>query len=309
MFRRQNSLELIDPDRQMPPRQSGKALDRAQQISHIRSISCSGPNSSHYKASASKPKTKCSFTQLQLIKQDDSNCGSANEHISINNTVTYSSNPSVTKPSQANISANKQKYSVNQVCNYGRMTTSSGQAFNPPQRIETQVSAGFNRKSGKEILSSLGQTPSTSQFDLENGLPSCLRNEQPFKLGHRRGTSGATAAEKEDTSFNDIKQALLNGNPEDDLDRDNSSQGMVGPYSLQTIQNVLNTESNVSDSKDISANRISIQKLNDCQRERYSIDQIMEDEQTNTLKIIQEEYNSKILEAESPKVRDFAMHQ
>ena len=63
----------------------------------------------------------------------------------------------------------------------------------------------------------------------------------------------------------------------------------------------------MSDSKDISANRISIQKLNDCQKERYSIDQIMEDEQMKTLKIIQEEYNSKILEAESPKVRDFAM--
>ena len=51
-------------------------------------------------------------------------------------------------------------------------------------------------------------------------------------MGHRRGNSGITAADKEDTSFNDIKQALLNGNPEEDLERDNSSQGMVGPYSL-----------------------------------------------------------------------------
>ena len=59
-----------------------------------------------------------------------------------------------------------------------------------------------------------------------------MRNEQPFKMGHRRGNSGITAGDKEDTSFNDIKQALLNGNPEEDLERDNSSQGMVGPYSL-----------------------------------------------------------------------------
>ena len=41
-----------------------------------------------------------------------------------------------------------------------------------------------------------------------------------------------TGGDKEDTSFNDIKQALLNGNPEEDQERDNSSQGMVGPYSL-----------------------------------------------------------------------------
>ena len=127
-------------------------------------------------------------------------------------------------------------------------------------------------------------------------------------MGHRRGNSGVTEAEKEDTSFNDIKKALLNGNPEDDLERDNSSQGMVGPYSLQTIQNVINTESNASESNHISANRISNKHMNDFLRDRSSLDQIVDDEQTKTLKIIQEEY-SKNLEVKQTEVKDFEFLQ
>ena len=119
-------------------------------------------------------------------------------------------------------------------------------------RYETQGSAIGNRQSGKEILSSLGQTPSASHFDLSNGLPTCLRNEAPFKLGIRQDNSEITAVDKEDTSFSDIKQALLN--PDEDQNLKNlehvdqtSATGMVDPYSLATIHNILNTESNMSE--------------------------------------------------------------
>ena len=59
---RESSFKLIDPDVPVPPRQASTALNGAPRSGHVRSISCSGPNSSHDKASASKPKTKCSFT-------------------------------------------------------------------------------------------------------------------------------------------------------------------------------------------------------------------------------------------------------
>ena len=134
-------------------KKSSTALNFAPQGNQMRASSCSGATKAQMqlgKASLSKPKTKCSFTQLKIIRQKDSESGSANEQASmsrhsINNTVTYSSNPSVTKPFKANKSAKNQKISVNAIGNYGRITTSSNQVFNPVQRYETQGSAKANR--------------------------------------------------------------------------------------------------------------------------------------------------------------------
>ena len=69
--------------------------------------------------------------------------------------------------------------------------------------------------------------------------------------------------DRDETSFNDIKQALLNGQHEDDHDQGLSSPGMVDPYSLQTIGNILNTESNISDLDIKSGKKVNAQYLND----------------------------------------------
>ena len=157
---------------------------------------------------------------------------------------------------------------MNAIGNYGRITTSSNQVFNPVHRYDTQGSAQANRQSGKEILSSLGQTPSASHFDLSNGLPTCLRHEAPFKLGLQQDNSETTIVAPDETSFNDIKQALLDGQPEDGRGRDEDNQGqdesgMVGPYSLPTITNILHTDSNASEPDHTSGQRVNAQYLND----------------------------------------------
>ena len=158
------------------------------------------------------------------------------------------------------------------------------------------------------MLSSLGQTPSASHFDMSNGLPTCLRNEAPFKLGYRQDNSEVTLVDKDETSFNDIKQALLNSKVDTDHDQGQSSPGMVDPYSLQTIHNILNTESNLSDVDLKSGQRVNAQYLNDFLRgypQSSDMRASEEEEGAKTLRIMNDEY-SMTLDMEFPAVKDFA---
>ena len=70
---------------------------------------------------------------------------------------------------------------------------------------------------------------------------------------------------------------------------------------------MINTESNASESNHISANKLS-RNINGFFKDRHSLDQIIDDEHTQTLKIIKEE-KSIIPYKEQAKVEDFAVYK
>ena len=70
---------------------------------------------------------------------------------------------------------------------------------------------------------------------------------------------------------------------------------------------MINTESNASESNHIGSNKIS-RNMNGLLKDRHSLDQIIDDEQTQTLKIIKEE-RPMILDKEQAKVEDFALYK
>ena len=109
----------------------------------------------------------------------------------------------------------------------------------------------------------------------------------------------------DETSFNDIKQALLNGQLEDDQGQ--SASEMVDPYSLQTLTNILNTDSNVSEADFKSGRRVNAQYLNDFMRDRQRhSDGRTGEEESKTNSVAHYEYGGNALDIEFPEAKHFA---
>ena len=70
---------------------------------------------------------------------------------------------------------------------------------------------------------------------------------------------------------------------------------------------MINTESNASESNHIGSNKIS-RNVNGFLKDRHSLDQIIDDEQTQTLKIIKEE-KPIVSDKDQAKVEDFALYK
>ena len=70
---------------------------------------------------------------------------------------------------------------------------------------------------------------------------------------------------------------------------------------------MINTESNASESNHIGSNKIS-RNMNGLLKDRHSLDQIIDDEQTQTLKIIKEEERI-IPDKEQAKIEEFAVYK
>ena len=70
---------------------------------------------------------------------------------------------------------------------------------------------------------------------------------------------------------------------------------------------MINTESNASESNHIGSNKIS-RNVNGFLKDRHSLDQIIDDEQTQTLKIIKEE-KPIVSDKDQAKVEDFAVYK